>query len=102
MVLSPRNPSPFLPSFLHSETLLAVAQNRWLYIYDNQGIELHCIRRCDRVTRLEFLPFHFLLATAVSRCGAEGLGGRPWEDLCPWRRTGLLDILFSPSQRQGF
>ncbi|XP_036990275.2 WD repeat-containing protein 46 [Artibeus jamaicensis] len=50
--------------FLHSEALLAVAQNRWLHIYDNQGIELHCIRRCDRVTRLDFLPFHFLLAAS--------------------------------------
>ncbi|XP_036908629.1 WD repeat-containing protein 46 isoform X2 [Sturnira hondurensis] len=50
--------------FLHSEALLAVAQNRWLHIYDNQGIELHCIRRCDRVTRLDFLPFHFLLVAS--------------------------------------
>ncbi|KAK9171678.1 BING4CT (NUC141) domain protein [Cryptosporidium meleagridis] len=50
--------------FLHDHTLFAVAQKKYIYIYDREGIEIHCIR--DHVMspyKLDFLPYHFLLCS---------------------------------------
>ncbi|CAM9789891.1 unnamed protein product [Ectocarpus sp. 12 AP-2014] len=53
---------------LHNENLVAVAQKKYVYIYDNQGAEVHCLREHVEPRRLEFLPYHFLLGS-VGRTG---------------------------------
>ncbi|EIW70250.1 U3 small nucleolar RNA-associated protein 7 [Tremella mesenterica] len=49
--------------FLHSEAFYAVAQRKYVYIYDQDGVEVHKLKQHTDPTHLEFLPYHYLLVS---------------------------------------
>lgn len=51
--------------WLHNDQFFAVAQKKYTYIYDGAGVELHCLKKHVDVTHLQFLPYHFLLASVA-------------------------------------
>ncbi|KAF2464937.1 BING4CT-domain-containing protein [Lindgomyces ingoldianus] len=54
--------------WLHNNQSFAVAQKKNVYIYARDGVEIHQLKKHVEATHLEFLPYHFLLAS-VSMAG---------------------------------
>ena len=90
--------------WLHNETMFAAAQKRTLYIYDQAGTEACCVVRVasahprqihvlDKhidVNRLEFLPYHFLLASVGNA------GYLKYQDTSTGRLVGELRTKLGP------
>ncbi|KAL8447259.1 hypothetical protein Emed_004470 [Eimeria media] len=49
--------------FLQNHTFWAAAQKKYVYIYDSQGIEIHCLRDLMMTYCLDFLPYHYLMVS---------------------------------------
>ncbi|KAF9235969.1 NUC141 domain-containing protein [Melanogaster broomeanus] len=50
-------------TFLQDQSFFAVAQKKYVFIYDRDGVELHRLKSHIEPIRLEFLPYHWLLAS---------------------------------------
>merc|ERR1719259_268523 len=77
-----------------NDNLFGVAQKKWTYVYDTQGIEIHCLKKMDHVVNLEYLPYHYLLVGGSER------GGLSWLDVSvgkiiseTWTKQGSLDVM---------
>ncbi|SOV22011.1 nucleolar rRNA processing protein, putative [Plasmodium sp. DRC-Itaito] len=53
---------------LHNYKLFAVSQKKYIYIYDNTGMEINCIKDILYTYNMVFLPYHFLL-TSIGEFG---------------------------------
>eukprot|EP01095_Lingulamoeba_sp_RSL-Kostka_P013007 TRINITY_DN525_c9_g1_i1.p1 TRINITY_DN525_c9_g1~~TRINITY_DN525_c9_g1_i1.p1 ORF type:complete len:553 (-),score=201.60 TRINITY_DN525_c9_g1_i1:29-1552(-) len=77
---------------LHNYNFFAVAQKKYVYMYDNHGTELHVMKKHRKPTAIEFLPYHFLLVSI-----GEG-GWIRWQDTS----TGKLVSEFGTKLGTGY
>ncbi|KAL5420723.1 hypothetical protein PMIN04_006214 [Paraphaeosphaeria minitans] len=54
--------------WLNNNQRFAVAQKKCVYIYAGDGVEIHQLKKHQEATHLEYLPYHFLLAS-ISTAG---------------------------------
>ena len=55
-------------TWLHNETFLALAQKNFVYMYDHTGTEVHRLKKHQKVHKLDFLPWHYLLVSSSEDC----------------------------------
>ncbi|KAF4552692.1 BING4CT (NUC141) domain-containing protein [Elsinoe fawcettii] len=75
--------------WLHNNQFFAVAQKRSVYIYDAQGVELHNLTEHVDPLYMQFLPYHFLLAT---------VGNSGW---IKWHDTSIGKVVAQTGTKQG-
>ena len=51
--------------YLQNEVICAVAHPKYVTLYDKQGIQIQIMKDHIDVNKLDFLPYHLLLATIV-------------------------------------
>ncbi|KAJ1916458.1 putative U3 small nucleolar RNA-associated protein 7 [Mycoemilia scoparia] len=74
--------------WLHNESLFAVAQKKYVYIYDHTGAEVHCLKKHIEPHALDFLPYHFLL-TSIGNQGVLRYQDISTGQLVAEHRTGM-------------
>ncbi|KAI3628013.1 putative U3 small nucleolar RNA-associated protein 7 [Malassezia furfur] len=74
--------------WLHDQSFFAAAQKKYTYIYDQNGLEIHRLKDHIEVNRLQFLPYHFLLAS-VGKAGYLKYQDTSTGQLVASHRTGL-------------
>ncbi|KAK3713655.1 putative U3 small nucleolar RNA-associated protein 7 [Vermiconidia calcicola] len=75
--------------WLHNNQFFAVAQKRNVYIYDHHGVEIHNLDQHVEVEFMDFLPYHFLLAT---------IGKAGW---IKWQDTSTGKFVMQMGTKQG-
>eukprot|EP00803_Ostreobium_quekettii_P011459 evm.model.scf_1059.7 EVM.evm.TU.scf_1059.7 scf_1059:44553-46181(-) len=76
--------------FLHNELFWAVAQKQYVYIYNQDGHEVHCLKSHRHPLCLEFLPYHFLL------CSTDDSGILRYQDTSTGRMVASLHTRKGP------
>ena len=77
--------------YLQNSQMFAVAQKKYVYIYDHEGTEIHKLKQHLDPTLLDFLPYHYLLVSAGKS------GWLRYHDISTGEMVGALRTKLGPT-----